>query len=229
MNRIDRLLGILTFLQSKKYVPAENIATRFGISIRTVYRDIKALNEQGIPISFEAQRGYFVVSGYFLPPLAFSSEEASALLLMETLTQGFSDRSIQQHYSSALHKIKAILRGVQKDQMESLGKNIRTQLPSFVQNNFAFLSPLQESISKHQVIELSYKNQKEEISVRKAEPIGLIFYAFNWHLIAWCWLRKDYRDFRISRIQKVSNTGTPFQPDKHPPLTEFMKKLPVDY
>ena len=80
MNRIDRLFGILTFLQSKKYVPAEKIADRFGISIRTVYRDIKALCEQGIPVSFEANRGYFIVQGYFIPPVSFTSEEANALL-----------------------------------------------------------------------------------------------------------------------------------------------------
>lgn len=61
MNRIDRLLGILTLLQSKKYVPAEKIAAKFSISIRTVYRDVKALVELGIPVSFEAAKGYFVV------------------------------------------------------------------------------------------------------------------------------------------------------------------------
>lgn len=229
MNRIDRLFGLLTFLQSKKFVPAASIAEQFGISIRTVYRDIKALTEQGIPISFEPQRGYFVVAGYFLPPLAFSSEEAGALLLMETLTNGFSDRSIQQHYITALSKIKAILRGEQKEQMELLENNIHVQLPKFVQNNFSFLSPLQESITHHQIIQLSYRNQKEEISLRKVAPIGIVFYAFNWHLIAWCYLRKDYRDFRVSRIIKVNNTGERFKAEQHLPLKEFMKKLPVDY
>ena len=83
MNRIDRLFGILTYLQSKKYVTAEAIAEKFKMSVRTVYRDIKALNEQGIPVSFEQHRGYFIVQGYFLPPVSFSTEEANALLLME--------------------------------------------------------------------------------------------------------------------------------------------------
>ena len=80
MNRMDRLLGIVTLLQSKKYVPAEKIADKYNISVRTVYRDVKALVELGIPVSFEPNRGYFVVQGYFLPPVAFSSEEANALL-----------------------------------------------------------------------------------------------------------------------------------------------------
>ena len=61
MNRIDRLFGILTLLQSRKFVPADKIAEKFSISVRTVYRDVKALCEQGIPVSFEQNRGYFVV------------------------------------------------------------------------------------------------------------------------------------------------------------------------
>src|SRR3954468_14943553 len=118
MNRIDRLFGILTFLQTKKYVPAEKIADKFNISVRTVYRDIKALCEQGIPVSFEQHKGYFVVQGYFLPPVSFNTEEANAMLLMETLVYGFADRSIQQHYSSALNKVKAVLGTAQKETLD---------------------------------------------------------------------------------------------------------------
>lgn len=229
MNRIDRLFGILTFLQSKKFVPAEKIAERFDISIRTVYRDIKALGEQGIPISFEPKRGYFIVSGYFLPPLMFSTEEASALLLLEALAGSLSDLSVQQQYSSALNKVKALLKGMQKEQMETLEQHIRVQWPVSIRNENAYLSVLQESIATRKMLELGYKNQKDEVSKRLVEPIGLVFYAFNWHLIGWCHLRNDYRDFRISRIQGLTNTGVPFEQGGHPPLTEFMEQLPVDY
>ena len=97
MNRMDRLLGILTTLQSKKYLPAETIAAKYHISVRTVYRDIKALTELGIPVSFEAPKGYFVVQGYFLPPVSFSTEEANAMLLVEALVNGFTDQSIRKH------------------------------------------------------------------------------------------------------------------------------------
>ena len=85
MNRIDRLMGITTVLQSKKYATAEHLAEKFDISVRTVYRDIKALGEIGIPISFEPNKGYFVVQGYFLPPVSLTSEEANALCLIESL------------------------------------------------------------------------------------------------------------------------------------------------
>ena len=229
MNRIDRLFGILTFLQSKKYVTAEKIAEKFGISVRTVYRDIKALCEQGIPVSFEQYRGYFIVQGYFLPPVSFSSEEANALLLMETMVSGFADRSIQIHYSSALNKIKSVLRSSQKESLELLNNNIRMQLPDCFVNNFEYLSLLQNSISGRKIIELEYKNKNNEVSKRKAEPIGLIFYSFSWHLVAWCHMRREYRDFKLVRILKVNPTEMPFEKRDHIELNDYIKALPVEY
>ncbi|MDQ2862989.1 MAG: YafY family transcriptional regulator [Bacteroidota bacterium] len=229
MNRIDRLFGILTLLQSKKYVTAEKIAEKFNISVRTVYRDIKALAEQGIPVSFEQPRGYFIVQGYFLPPVAFNSDEANALLLMESLVYGFADKSIQTHYSNALSKIKAVLRNSQKEKLEFLNNNIRMQVPSCFVNNYEYLSVIQSTIASKTIIEFEYKNNNNEISKRRAEPIGLVFYALNWHLIAWCNMRSDYRDFRVSRILRLKNTEAPFCKTSHIALSDYMKLVPVDY
>src|SRR5215203_922835 len=175
MNRIDRLFGILTYLQSKKYVPAEKIADKFQISIRTVYRDIKALCGQGIPISFEQHKGYFVVNGYFLPPVSFTNDEANALLLMEAIVSGFADKSIQKHYSSALNKIKSVLRGSEKEKIELLNKNIRLQVPSCFVQNYEYLSLIQSAISGKTMLELEYMNNSNETSIRLVEPIGLVF------------------------------------------------------
>lgn len=229
MNRIDRLFGILTLLQSKKYVPAEKIAGKFGISVRTVYRDIKALCEQGVPVSFEPHRGYFIVQGYFVPPVSFTTEEANALLLMESLVSGFADKSIQRHYTSALDKVRSVLRASQKEGLEVLDNNIRLQLPECFANNFEYLSQLQTAITSRTVLELEYQNNKAEVSRRRVEPIGLVFYAFSWHLIAWCQLRQDYRDFKLVRILKVRNTGLPFTQGDLMALNDYMKQLPVAY
>jgi len=229
MNRIDRLLGILTLLQSKKFVPAEKIATKFNISIRTVYRDIKALVELGIPVSFEAAKGYFVVQGYFLPPVSFSSDEANALLLSESLVYGFADKSIQKHYSSALGKVKAVLRSSQKDTLDKLDESIRLQLHPNLVMNVDHLSVLQQAIGNKNIIAIEYIDAKEELTNRNLEPIGLIFYAFNWHLIGWCHTRRDYRDFKVARITSLRNLGLPFQNTSHIELGEYMKSLPVNY
>jgi predicted DNA-binding transcriptional regulator YafY len=227
MNRIDRLMAIVTTLQSRKFVSAESISEKFEISIRTVYRDIKALGELGIPVSFENQKGYFVVPGYFLPPVAFSIEEANALLLMESVTAGFADKSIRKHYSSALNKVKSVLRTSQKEKVELLTENIKLQVPQRLNNDFEYLSTIQNAIVSKQIIDIQYINNKEEVSRRQVEAIGLVFYAFSWHLIAWCHMRKDYRDFKVSRIRSIDDTGLPFRKASHIKLNDY--QLPVEY
>ena len=229
MNRIDRLFGILILLQSRKYVTAEKIAHQFGMSVRTVYRDMKALGEQGVPISFEQHKGYFIVQGYFLPPISFNSDEANALLLMERFLAGFSDKSIMQHYTTALNKVKAVLRSTQKEKLEHLNEHIKLQLPERLKNDTEHLSLLQNAISAKCIIEIGYKNNKEEVSKREIEPIGLIFYAFSWHLIAWCHLRNEYRDFKVAKIAQLKCTEIPFRKSPHMLVSDYMKLLPVNY
>lgn len=229
MNRIDRLFGILTLLQSKKYVPAEKIAEKFDMSVRTVYRDIKALCEQGIPVSFEQNKGYFIVQGYFLPPVSFSTDEANALLLMEAVVYGFGDKSTQEHYTSALGKVRNVLRDNQKDSLEQLDNNIRLQMPECFRNDFDYLSTLQNAIAAKHIITIQYENKKGEASKRDIEPIGLVFYALSWHLIAWCHKRDEYRDFKVARIVSVKDTCTTFRKQDHIQLSEYMKELPVSY
>ncbi|RZL39577.1 MAG: YafY family transcriptional regulator [Pedobacter sp.] len=229
MNRIDRLFGILILLQSKKHVSAENIANRFEISVRTVYRDIKALAEQGVPLSFEQNKGYFIVQGYFLPPVSFNTDEASALLMMERFIEGFADKSIKQHYHSALDKVKNVLKTNQKETLESLNENIRLQLPKRLNSDVEHLSLLQNAIADKIIVSIKYKDYKEDITERRLEPIGLIFYAFSWHLIGFCHLRSSYRDFKVNNILQLNCSSMPFVKQSHISINDYMKQLPVDY
>lgn len=229
MNRIDRLFGILTFIQSRKYTPIDRIADKFNISKRTAYRDVKSIGEQGIPLGFESNKGYFVMDGYYLPPVSFTTQEANALLLMESIVKGFADKSIRKHYSSALDKIKGGLKPDVKEKLEALSKRIRLQVPECFVMHSEYLMVLQEAISEQHQILIDYKNNKGEISHRQLEPLGLLFYAMRWHLIAWCHLRKEYRDFKVISILGMRNTGLPFAIKKHMTLSEYQKNLPVEY
>ena len=110
MNRIDRLAAILIQLQSRSLVKAQDIATKFSISLRTVYRDVKALEEAGVPVIGEAGSGYRLMEGYKLPPVMFNMDEATALLTASKLVQSKTDAGISKHYTAALDKIRAILR-----------------------------------------------------------------------------------------------------------------------
>lgn len=125
MNRIDHLFGRSRLLQFREYVTADALAEKFKISARAVYRDVKALCEQSIPMGFEPDKVYFVVQGYFLPPVSFSSDEANTLLLMESMAFGFADKSMHTHSSAALSKVKAVLRGAQQEKLDQLNRNIR--------------------------------------------------------------------------------------------------------
>ena len=120
MNRIDRLMGIITHLQAKKHCTSQQLATHFGISERTVFRDLRAIGEIGIPLVFETGKGYSIVPGFFLPPVSLTIEEANALALTEPLVLRFADKSIQKHVSTALSKIKMVLGRSQRDKMELL-------------------------------------------------------------------------------------------------------------
>lgn len=225
MNRIDRLFGIMTLLQGKKHYTAEAIAEHFGMSVRTVYRDIKALGEQGIPVGFEPNKGYFLVQGYFLPPVSFSSEEANALLLMESVVSAFADKSIQKHYSTALNKVKAVLHTSQKEQLETLNNHISFHIPDCFKYDQEYLSALQSAITQSHILELDYQNKEGIASKRQVEPIGLVFYSLAWHLIAWCHLRNEYRDFRVTRIQAMRCLDAPFKKQDHKPLSDYIEEL----
>src|SRR6266487_605871 len=124
MNRIDRLAAILIQLQSRRLVKAQDIAEKFSISLRTVYRDIPALDEAGVPVIGEAGKGYKLMEGYKLPPVMFNQDEASALLTAAKLVQSKTDESTSGHYISALDKIKAVLRMTEKDHIEEIDGHI---------------------------------------------------------------------------------------------------------
>src|ERR1700749_240021 len=124
MNRIDRISAILIQLQSRRVVKANDIAQRFNISLRTVYRDVKTLEEAGIPIIGEAGVGYSLMDGYRLPPVMFTREEATAFLTAEKFVEKLTDKSTRTSHRSAMDKIRAILKTAEKDLLEDMDGKI---------------------------------------------------------------------------------------------------------
>jgi len=222
MNRIDRLMGIVTTLQSRRYVTAEKLSAKFGISIRTVYRDIRALDELGIPVSFEQAKGYFIVEGYFLPPVSFSQEEGNALVLLASLADRFGDASVAKHTAQALEKIRAVLRANEKEKSSHLADRIRVLNPNPAPKTFDFLADIQKAIAATTTVIIEYMDAKQQKTVREVEPIGMIYYTDQWHLIAWCWMRNDYRDFIVKQIATIKLTGKPFRKADHISLDDHI-------
>ncbi|MFA5327405.1 MAG: YafY family protein [Prolixibacteraceae bacterium] len=228
MNHIERLNAILIQLQSKRIVKASEIAERFEISLRTVYRDIRALEASGVPIGAEAGVGYFLMENYKLPPVMFSREEASALLFGEKLIDKMSDDQIRKEFRSALFKIKAILDPEEKDRLEKLHDRIAVLNYSSQDKTFnqLFLSEIQQAAVNRQVLEIEYQTKLgNEMTIRQVEAIGLCNYNRHWHLFAWCRLRQDYRDFRLDRILKLAKTDDNFKGKQHISMDEFIRKI----
>lgn len=227
MNRIDRLQAIIVQLQSKKVVTAQELADYFDTSTRTIYRDIRALEQAGVPIGAEAGYGYFIDFSYHLPPVRLTNDEASALLVGSKFSSHFTDHKISASFRSALSKIKAVLGPESRSWVNDLDSSIKVfDAPSFCKGNDpGFLFEAQTALVKKTLVELTYFAQyKQATEKRFIEPISLVFYAANWHLIAWCRLRKDFRDFRLDRIQSFKITNEIYQRDLDKSFEEYLKK-----
>jgi predicted DNA-binding transcriptional regulator YafY len=207
MNRVDRLVAILLHLQSRRVVRAEDIAAHFEISVHTVYRDLSALGQGGVPILAEAGVGYSLVKGYHLPPVMFTAEEASALSLGGKLVEHLTDASLRKHMGSALLKIRAVLPRDRQDYLDRLERATAVVSPgseAIPRLSSEALIPIQRALAERRVLALDYQGaQRRDVTKRQVEPLGLVYYADNWHLIAYCRLRRDVRDFRTDRIRQL--------------------------
>ncbi|MCJ8208522.1 YafY family transcriptional regulator [Mucilaginibacter sp. RS28] len=226
MNRIDRISAILIQLQSRRTVKASDIAERFGISLRTVYRDVKTLEEAGVPIIGEAGVGYSLVEGYRLPPVMFTREEAAAFLTAEKLVDKLTDEANSASYRSAMYKIKSVLRNSDKDFLETIDNRIEVIRSRGARHKQLRLNPLQDilqAIAHKKVLQIVYQPAyRAEATERAIEPVGVFYLDNNWHLIAYCRLRKDYRDFRFDRLMSMECTDEIFSAS-HPQLQEHIR------
>lgn len=229
MNRIDRLTAILMQLQTKRILPGREIAARFGISLRTVYRDIRALEDAGVPIGSEPGLGYFLAPGYHLPPVMFTNQEARALLLGGKLIEKFSDLATNRYYACALDKIKAVMGEPEKESLNTLSAQIEV-LKHTPRRQEGFpddlLPDIQGLLGRNQVIRIAYTSgYKGETTRRDIEPLGLCFYGAHWHVLAFCRLRQDYRDFRMDRIRSVHPLGETFDPSRRDDLPKLIDNM----
>ena len=212
MNRINRITAILTQLQSKRIVTAQTIANRFEISLRTVYRDIKSLQEAGVPIGSENGIGYFIVDGYRLPPIMFTEDEANAMITADKLVHQKNEKSLSKNYTSALIKVKAVLKNKQKEKIELLDQRISADNKYIINPKSDFLSKIQTSITDFFQLNIIYKSiYKNEVTQRNVKPLALYFTENDWILIAFCTLRNDIREFRIDKIVDLKITDITFK------------------
>lgn len=222
-KRLSRLIAILTQLQTKRLLTATDLAYKFAVSVRTIYRDIRALEQAGVPIVTEDGKGYTLQEGYKIPPVMFSDSQANALILAEQLVLKNRDSSFIKDYTDAVDKIKAVLKPSEKDKANLLADRTRFEQNINRDRNSDHISLLQQALTNFFLIKIDYTNEQHKTTSRLVEPFALISTTENWLLIAWCRLRKEFRYFRLDRIAKMQVTTEKFEPHKMTLQTYFDK------
>ncbi|TYZ13559.1 YafY family transcriptional regulator [Hymenobacter lutimineralis] len=199
MYRFDRVTAILIQLQAKRKVSGAALAEQFGVSLRTIYRDLRTLAEAGVPLLGEPGIGYSLAEGYRLPPVMFTRGEATALLTAEKLAGRLTDAPTAQLSSAAMDKVRAVLRRPDRDHLDRLAPHIQVLGPRQAGQPPAY-QQLVAAIAMHHVVSLRYQTAENQTpTTRDIEPISL-FLTRHWHVVAYCRLRQTIRNFRLDRI-----------------------------
>ena len=223
-KRLSRLTAIQNLLQTKRIITATELSKKFSVSIRTIYRDIRALEDAGIPILTEEGKGYSLMEGYKIPPVMFTEKEANALILATQLVLRNKDTSFVKDYSAAIEKIQAVLKYNIKDKTNLLADRTRFDYNTNRERNSNHLSDVQFAITNYVLVKMKYTNEANQLSEREIEPFALLSTPEdNWLLIAWCRLRKAFRFFRLDRIEEMRFTQEKFTPHKMT-LQEYFDK-----
>jgi predicted DNA-binding transcriptional regulator YafY len=217
MNRIDRLFGITTRLQARGHLRAADLASIYEVSLRTIYRDITALSESGVPIVSLPGRGYSLVDGYFLPPLLLSTREATALVLGGRLVAGQASSEIATAAEEAVAKLLAVMNDDARRELREIddvldltapSRNLRARLDL----NDEKVRTLWQAILQCRVTTLRYvgRNRSRE-TVRQVEPLRLGYANAAWYLTAYCRVRQEERAFRLDRIENLEVEAARFR------------------
>jgi predicted DNA-binding transcriptional regulator YafY len=218
MNRTDRLLAIVLELQGKGRQRAEDLAATFETSKRTIYRDIQALGEAGVPLISVPGRGYSLMKGYFLPPLSFTTDEATMLLLGSDFTAQNFDAQYRSAAQSASRKIESVLPEKLRDEVHHLQDSIRFISSGSIEGvtETEMVRQLRRAIIERATVRFCYhtryvRSGQSTQQTREADPYGLVHFANAWHLVAYCHLRQDIRNFRLDRMENLELLSRVFQ------------------
>lgn len=212
-SRLSRLTAILTQLQTKRLITATALAEKFGVSVRTIYRDIRALEQSGVPVLTEEGKGYTLMEGYRLPPVSFTEGEANALITAGKFVSKNKDASFVKEYTEAIEKIKAVLRFNTRENAELLSNRMAVSQNDAASTTSNYLASLQLALTNFNPVRMAYQKQgASEAEARTVEPFALLSTQENWLLVAWCRLRKEFRIFRLDRIKQLNVLSEKFEP-----------------
>ena len=222
-------MGILLELQARGDLRAEDLAGTFEVSVRTIYRDVEALCETGVPIVATPGKGYRLMEGYFLPPLSFTADEAALLLLGGELIRDRVDPLLRQAAEEALRKLAGVLPPERRAEMERRRQGmIFASVGSRADDRR--LSLARRAVDERRVVRLVYHAfRREQADPRDVEPIRLVHFGDAWYLAGYCRLRQDSRLFRLDRIDRLELLEERYAPDARHALSDRFTRDMTDH
>ena len=221
MRRADRLFRLVQQLRRRRLSTAAQLAGALGVSVRTVYRDVRDLSLSGVPILGEAGVGYVLAKGFDLPPLMFTGEEIEALVLGARIVSAWGDPDLKKAAEEALGKALAVLPGPRRDAIPDAALfapdfHVRARMTRH-------LGALRRAVRQRLVVELSYRDQNGAATVRNVHALGLFYWGNAWSLGAWCELRGGFRNFCLDRMEEATVTGERFPEVRGRTLADFFR------
>jgi len=202
MNRTDRLVAVLLALQARGAMRAEDLAAQFEVSLRTIYRDLEALSEGGVPLVATPGKGYRLMDGYFLPPLAFTATEAALLVLGGEFVKQRVDAELQSAAETALSKLSSVLPADRREAVDRWRSQMHFLRAPHEPD--ARMQHLRTAIAERQVVRLRYHAfRRAEAEDRDIEPLCLMYRSEYWQVGGYCRLRQGPRMFRLDRIDAL--------------------------
>jgi predicted DNA-binding transcriptional regulator YafY len=229
MRRADRLFRIVQMLRSGRLKTAHALAERLQVSDRTIYRDVRDLQLAGQPIEGEAGVGYVLRRDFDLPPLMFTPDEVTALVLGARLVKAWGGTEMVSAAVAALARIEAVLPAELAARVDA----IALYAPGFKMPTAhrRLLDRLHAACLNRMVICFSYTRLADDASqaeLRTVRPLALAFWSGVWTLAAWCETRDDFRTFRIDRMEGFTDTGATFTPKRGQRLEDYLKRARSD-
>jgi predicted DNA-binding transcriptional regulator YafY len=222
MRRADRLFEIIQLLRRRKVSRAADLASRLGVSARTIYRDISDMISRGVPIEGEAGVGYILRPGFDLPPLMFNANEIEALLLGARIVQSWADPELAAAAATAIDKVAAVSPKSLRQQFELM----RLWAPSDHASQPIAIdqAALRHAIRDQRRIRFAYHDLDGNPTERVVRPLIMAFYGPVWLLAGWCETRDGFRVFRLDRMSAFAVLDTIFEAAPGQTAEDFLKQ-----
>ncbi|MCX7384606.1 MAG: YafY family protein [Alphaproteobacteria bacterium] len=227
MSRASRLLELMQALRRyRRPVRGQVLAEALGVSLRTVYRDIAALQAQGAAIEGEAGIGYLLRPGFTLPPLMFSREESEALALGARWVIANGDPGLTAAARDALAKITAVMPAERQGDVEASPLLVGpSQRPADADT---ILATLREAIQAERKVHITYRDRDGDPTARVIWPFAVGYFDTSQVVVAWCELRQDFRHFRPDRVAGLEVTAARYPKRRAVLLREWREAEGID-